>query len=134
MKKTNKIIAVVMLILLLFSSFQNVIYAATEISKANLTTIQDSDSQIQFKYDSGWTNVRTNYVGYRENGKVYPAYCISHGLPGVDELGDYTVSIEKTLDDVRLWRTIINGFPYKSPSQLGVDNEIDAYVATKQAI
>ena len=134
MKKTNKIIAVVMLVLLLFSSFQNVIYAATEISKANLTTIQDSDSQIQFKYSSGWTNVRTNYIGYYEGGNVYPAYCISHGAPGVDELGDYTVSIEKTLDDVRLWRTIINGFPYKSPSQLGVENEIDAYVATKQAI
>ena len=134
MKKTNKIIAIVMLVLLFFSSFQNIIYGATEISKANLTTIQDSDSQIQFKYSSGWTNVRTNYIGYYEGGHVYPAYCISHGDPGVDELGDYTVSIEKTLDDVRLWRTIINGFPYKTPSQLGVETELDAYVATKQAI
>ena len=132
--KKRKLIAFMLLVLTLFMSVNNLVYAVTEISKANLTTIQDSDSQIQFKYDSGWTNVRTNYVGYRENGKVYPAYCISHGLPGVDELGDYTVSIEKTLDDVRLWRTIINGFPYKSPSQLGVENEIDAYVATKQAI
>ncbi len=134
MKKTNKAIAVVMLALLLFSSFQNIIYGATEINKANLTMIKESDSQIQFKFDSGWANVRTNYIGYREGGATYPAYCISHGDPGVDELGDYTVSIDKTLDDVRLWRTIINGFPYQSPSALGVENEIDAYTATKQAI
>lgn len=134
MKKTNKIIAIVILVLLFFSSFQNIIYGATEISKASLTVIQESDSQIQFKFSSGWGNVRTNYIGYREGGNVYPAYCISHGDPGVDELGDYTVSIEKTLDDVRLWRTIINGFPYKTPSQLGVESELDAYVATKQAI
>lgn len=53
---------------------------------------------------------------------------------GVDELGDYSVSIKKTLDDVRVWRTIINGYPYKSPSQLGVSSDLDAYVATKQAI
>jgi len=38
------------------------------------------------------------------------------------------------LDDVRVWRTIINAYPYKSPEQLGVDNEYDAFVATKQAV
>lgn len=53
---------------------------------------------------------------------------------GVDELGDYSVSIERTLDDVRVWRTIINGYPYKSASELGVSSDLDAYVATKQAI
>jgi len=79
--KKRRLIALVLLVLTLFMSVNNLVYAVTEISKANLTTIQDSDSQIQFKYASGWTNVRTNYVGYRENGKVYPAYCISHGLP-----------------------------------------------------
>lgn len=134
MKKTNKIITVVILVLLLFSSFQNIILGVTEITKANLTIIQNISSQIQFKFSSGWTNVRTNYIGYNENGNTYPAYCISHGLPGVDELGDYTVSIEKTLEDVRVWRTIINGFPYKTAKELGVENNYDAYVATKQAI
>lgn len=136
MKKVKKrrLIAFVLLVLTLFISINNLVYGATEISKANLTKIQDSDSQIQFKGDNGWYNVRTNYIGYTEKGKVYPAYCISHGLPGVDELGDYTVSIEKTLDDVRLWRTIVNGFPYKGAKDLGVESDLDAYVATKQAI
>lgn len=135
MKKVNKrIIAFFMLVLTLFSSCSNLVFA-TEINSANLTTIQDSDSHIQFNFEgAGWTNVRTNYVGYYENGTIYPAYCITHGAPGVDEIGDYTVSIERTLDDVRLWRAIINGFPYKTAAQLGVENDLDAYVATKQAV
>ena len=83
MKKVKKrrLIAFVLLVLTLFISINNLVYGATEIIKANLTKIQDSDSQIQFKGDNGWYNVRTNYIGYTEKGKVYPAYCISHGLP-----------------------------------------------------
>ena len=133
MLKNKKIIAMLLLVITLFSSCSNIVYA-TEINRANLTTIQDSDSHIQFKYASGWTNVRTNYIGYQENGKIYPAYCISHGYPGVDEVGDYAVTINRLLDDVMLWRTIINGFPYKSAAQLGVECDLDAYVATKQAV
>ena len=79
--KTRRVIALVLLVLTLVMSVNNLVYAVTEISQANLTTIQDSDSQIQFKGDNGWYNVRTNYIGYTEKGKVYPAYCISHGLP-----------------------------------------------------
>ena len=37
------------------------------------------------------------------------------------------------IEDEGLWRTIINGYPYKTPSQLGVANADDAYVATKLA-
>lgn len=132
--KNKKVIAFVLLVLTLFISINNLVYGATEISKANLKKIQNSDSQIQFKGSNGWYNVQSQYIGYTEKGKIYPAYCISHGLPGVDELGPYTVSIDKTLDDVRIWRTIINGFPYKSAKDLGVETDIDAYVATKQAI
>ena len=33
-----------------------------------------------------------------------------------------------------LWKVIINGYPYKSLEQLGVANEEEAYIATKQSI
>ena len=69
MLKNKKIIAMLLLVITLFSNCSNIVYA-TEINRANLTTIQDSDSHIQFKYDSGWTNVRTNYIGYQENGRL----------------------------------------------------------------
>lgn len=133
MLKNKKIMAVLLLVITLISNCSTLVHAV-EINSANLTTIQNSDSHIQFKFDSVWGNVRTNYIGYQANGKTYPAYCISHGYPGVDEVGDYTVSIDKVLDDVRIWRTIINGFPYKSASELGVECDLDAYVATKQSI
>ena len=35
---------------------------------------------------------------------------------------------------MRLWRVIINGYPYKTPEQMGVANEFDAFLATKQAV
>ena len=134
MKKIySKIIAVFMLLITLFSSFSNIAFA-TDISSANLKVIENSDSHIQFKFDSGWGNVRTNYIGYTVNGKTYASYCISHGYPGVDEVGNYTVSINSLLSDERLWRTITMGFPYSSASSLGVECDLDAYVATKQAV
>jgi len=44
------------------------------------------------------------------------------------------VNLSKLMDDYRLWRCVINGYPYKTPAEMGVDNEYDAYLATKQAI
>lgn len=38
------------------------------------------------------------------------------------------------MDDVRIWRVAINGYPYRSPEELGVYDKFDAFVATKQAI
>ena len=38
------------------------------------------------------------------------------------------------VEDLGLWRVIINGYPYKTPEQLGTINEEEAYTATKQAI
>ena len=53
---------------------------------------------------------------------------------GVDEKGSYTVNITELLDDVRIWRVIVNGYPYQTPAQMGVETEEDAYMTTKQAI
>ena len=53
---------------------------------------------------------------------------------GFGEEDDYTVDINSVLDDGRIWRVIKNGYPYKTPSQLGVENKYDAFVATKQSV
>lgn len=34
----------------------------------------------------------------------------------------------------QIWRTIVNGYPYKSPKEMGVDTKEEAYFVTKQAI
>lgn len=82
----------------------------------------------------GWSVIKCHYIGYKDGSNVYPAYCIKHGVDGVDEHGDYTVNLTKILDDEQIYRVIINGFPYKSASQLGLENDYDAYMATKQAV
>ena len=38
------------------------------------------------------------------------------------------------IQDVGLWRRIVNGYPYKSIQELGVANKEEAFTATKQAV
>ena len=135
MKKTNKVIAMVMLILLLFSSIQNIVIGATYYEDVNIVIIGECDWNLKFKRSDGvWAYITCTYVGYRENGKIYPAYCLNRGLDGVGEYNDYDVNLAHLIDDDRLWRVAINGFPYKTASELGVENDYDAFLATKQAV
>ncbi len=134
MKNKNRVVAVMLLFLMIFANIGNFI-KAVEIDKANLENGASCEGHLQYKFGNVWANVSANLIYYNLNNVRYPAYCItSPDVHGVDEEGSYTVSIEKTLDDVRIWRAIINGYPYKSPAQLGVETDEDAYMATKQAI
>lgn len=54
-----------------------------------------------------------------------------HGV--TDEL-EYTVDINGKIQDIGLWRTVINGYPYKSMAELGVADLDEAFTATKQAV
>lgn len=42
--------------------------------------------------------------------------------------------MQEAIKDVRLWRIIVNGYPYKSIEELGVANKEEAFTATKQAV
>lgn len=79
--------------------------------------------------------VKTANAVYQENGKEYPVYCLNRELHGVgDYIATYNVANQGKITDLELWRIIINGYPYKTPEQLGTENEQEAYTATKQAI
>lgn len=79
--------------------------------------------------------VKTAHAVYQENGKEYPVYCLNRELHGVgDYIAKYDVENQEKIKDLGLWRVIINGYPYKTPEQLGTANEQEAYTATKQAI
>ncbi len=77
--------------------------------------------------------VKSNYVIYTKDGVNYPAYCMDKTKVGADNSG-YNVTIQESIKDVNLWKIIINGYPYKSTSELGVANKEEAFLATKQAI
>ncbi len=51
------------------------------------------------------------------------------------DVDDYEVAFRDTLNDDGLWRIVVNGYPYRTPEQMGLNNADEAYIAaTKQAI
>lgn len=82
MRKTKKIIAIVMLILLFFSSFKSIVYGAVMNDRVNIVKLGECDYTLQYKRSDGvWSYVTCVVVGYYENGKYYPAYCLNRGTP-----------------------------------------------------
>lgn len=83
-----------------------------------------------------WNGLRihTHMAVYKKDGKEYPAYCMNRELPGVEIGKSQTVDINRLVNNVMVWRAIINGYPYKSISELGCNTEEEAYLATKQAV
>ena len=102
---------------------------AKTINSAYIYSIGDCGKLLTYK----GVPVKVSYVEYTENGVHYPAYCMDKTKPGA-ETEPYTVSVEEAVNDVGLWRRIINGYPYKTIQELGVASKEEAFTATKQAI
>ncbi len=128
-KKGIKILCIIFAIIILnFLNFTNSVIASN-IDAANVYAVGDCGSLLTYK----GTTVKTTYIEYQNGGKVYPAYCLDKTKPGAEE-GNYTVSVEKAVKDVMLWKIVTNGYPYKTIQELGVANEKEAFTATKHAI
>lgn len=102
---------------------------ATSINAANIYTIGDCGKLLTYK----GTPVKVSYVEYNYNGVHYPAYCMDKTKSGA-ETTPYTVSVQEAVKDVGLWRRIVNGYPYKTIQELGVNSKEEAFTATKQAV
>ena len=67
----------------------------------------------------------TNYVD--EYGQKRVAYCVNPDRKGIGyisgEFEGYDVELKNLVNDERCWRVLKNGYPYKSPEELGVENE-----------
>lgn len=88
----------------------------------------------EYLYFHNGNRVKTAVVMYNNNGEKYPAYCVERLKDGVGELPSYEVQLKNTMNDAGLWRIVTNGYPYKTPQQMGLENSDEAYFATKQAI
>ena len=132
MKKKTLIIFIILITLI--NTILPVANAAQIITKANLINDHSIKTHIK-QYNAGdFYEVKCNYICYKIGENKYPAYCIAPGIHGVDEEGDYTVTVNDLLNDKLIYNTILNGYPYKTAAQLGVETNDDAYVATKLAI
>ena len=133
-RSIRKIVAVLTVLLIMLSYMQNV-FAVNLNDSVRLYIKGECDYTLQANDGKGFYPLTCTYVEYMdENGKKYPAYCVNRGLEGIGEYDSYDVSLSSLIQDDRLWRVAVNGYPNKTPSELGVENEFDAFFATKQAV
>lgn len=78
--------------------------------------------------------VKTYIVVYNENGKEYPAYCLDKNKAGVDDNISYSVNLDGVIKNVYIWKAITNGYPYKTPEEMGCNTIGEAFMATKMAV
>ena len=129
-KKKIKFFIIISTLFTIFNTgiFLNFTYAEN-INSAYIYSIGECGNLLKYK---GIT-VKTTYVQYDNNGINYPVYCLDKTKLGAGDI-PYSVSVQNIVQDVGLWRTIVNGYPYKSIRELGVANKEEAFTATKQAV
>ena len=130
-KKSIKTICIILAIIILsFLNFKNAV-KASDLNTANIQSIGNCGYLLKYQ----GIIVETFYAAYMHEGKSYPAYCLDKTKHGVSDANpSYEVSIEDSIKDVKLWRILINGYPYKTIEELGVANKEEAFTATKQAV
>ena len=130
LKRISRTILLIMLLAVIDLSLVINCVQAVNLTKENVYEIDYCEKVLKYK---GIPRGAV-YVVYEENGEQYPAYCINPEKIGGGETESYDVNISGYITDVMLWRIITNGYPYKTLGELGVANEKEAYLATKQAI
>ena len=130
LKKMAQIVMVVVSLFVLNGLTITNCVRAVNLKDVSIQSAGDCGSLLTYK----GIVVKAYYAQYTINGKSYPAYCLDKTKQGVTDEISYQVSVEDAIHDVGLWRYIINGYPYKSIQELGVENKEEAFTATKQAI
>ena len=123
----QKILAVTLLFFTMISTFYNCF--AFEVGEKSLVSLGECERYLTYNGNP----VKTTYIAMERDGRLYPAYCLDVTKPGI-ETTSYTVNGGSKIQDVNVWRAVINGFPYKSVSELGAANEQEAFTATKHAV
>ncbi|MBP3707295.1 MAG: Cys-Gln thioester bond-forming surface protein [Clostridia bacterium] len=141
MKKFKSLIFIIVSIAAVFQCLFSCkkVNAATIGDKSYLQRAEKGYYTIQKWNGSDWIYVTysiTNYVD--ENGTKRVAYCVNPDLKGIGyisgEFEGYNVELKELLSNQKAWRVLVNGYPYKTPADLGVEDEQDAYLATKMAL
>ncbi len=128
--KVKKIISILILIIICLSC--TISKASFSIDKADIYIKERAKTCLKLTTNNGIIGVTK--VFYNHNGKAFPAYCINPELEGVGEHPGYQVTIDDVINNPLVWRVITQGYPYKTLAELGVNDEDEAYTATKQAV
>lgn len=130
-----KIGTLTMLFVLMFVSFQNYILASDNTDEfGNYRIYSYSESFRYIKYQSRPQRIHEYYY-INTKSEQLPAYCMNLGADGAETVeGGYDVNASEYLNDITVNNIILNGYPYKTVSELNVDNESEARYATQFAI
>lgn len=126
----KKLISIISIIVILIGLIPISSKAVVPIDTAYIYANKKTEGLLMWK----GLKIYTHLAVYKKDGKEYPAYCMNRELPGVEIGRSQTVDVKQLVNNVMVWRTIINGYPYKSISELGCNTEEEAYLATKQAV
>lgn len=133
MKIVKKVMTILISSILIFSVggiFQNESMANNYI--VNEVNLYSKGEMVSFAYRE--MGVAIQFVVYEKDGIEYPAYCLEPNLIGVTEQQGIKAIVNKTLDNDKIWRIILNGYPFKTPSELNCYNEHEAFAATSIAV
>ena len=129
-KQIIAILLVLITIVTTLSIFKTNAKAATYlIDEADLYS---KEELVCFTYQG--IKIGVEFVVYKKDGVEYPAYCLDKTLPGVTTDGGYTVSVDKLVNNNKIWRAVTNGYPFKTAKQLGCNSNAEAFAATKMAV
>lgn len=128
----KKIITKFMVIFTIIVCILNIFVVSTfaNIDRKNLYSKGDCGRLLK----KGDIVVKTYIVVYNDNGKEYPAYCLDKNKAGVDDNINYEVKLEGIIKNVYIWKAITNGYPYKTPEEMGCNTIGEAFMATKMAV
>lgn len=126
----KKLISIISIIVILIGLIPISSKAVVPIDTAYIYANKKTEGLLMWK----GLKIHTHLAVYKKDGKEYPAYCMNRELPGVEIGRSQTVDVKKLVNNVMVWRAVINGYPYKSISELGCNTEEEAYLATKQAV
>lgn len=126
----KKIMIINLLLILIINSFSYCLAVENQTE----TVKHKIDCKLYLKYKGQYRQI--HYAIFEKNGKEFPAYCLTpeYSGVGVNGIKEYPVDINKKITDENIWKVMINGYPYKSLEELGVQSKEEAYVATQAAI
>lgn len=120
-----------------------IISIVTSIIRAETYNVNDKIDLGQYNmyYRQGGTYV--NYCGrpqpnfmyfYKDYNNVeHKAFCLNLGLSGAEN-GEYLVDVNQIISDPKVASILISGSPYKTLSELGLNDEDEASFATQFAL
>lgn len=131
----KKIISILMISIVCISNFIGIF--GTNKVKAAIAPIENAKPYskgevVLFAYNGVGIGVEVQV--YKKDGVEYPVYCLNKGKKGVEAGFEYTVDVNQLISNQKVWRAIINGYPFKTPAELGCNNMQEAYAATKMAV